>query len=129
MFIRFVSAEVDDDSHLSAGLFCTVSRLIDEVTLPEHEYLALLEPLRWFGLHLKVPFHYRLEPAWLADRALCWFRATAHEHIARAWEVVAILEGRDIFIRTVRCHKTGYVLYEDEFQVLAYPFADMRRAL
>ena len=129
MFIRFVSGEIDDDSHLSAGLFRTVYRLMDEVTLPEYEYLALLEPLRWFGLHLQVPFDYRLEPAWRADQALCWFRATAHEHIARAWEVITILKGRDIFMRTIRCQKTGYVLYEDEFQVLAYPFADLRRSL
>lgn len=129
MFIRFVSGEIDDDSHLSAGLFRTVYRLMDEVTLPEYEYLALLEALRWFGLHLQVPFDYRLEPAWRADQALCWFRATAHEHIARAWEVITILKGRDIFMRTIRCQKTGYVLYEDEFQVLAYPFADLRRSL
>ena len=127
MFIRFVSSDIDDDSHLSAGLFCAVSRLLDEVTLPEYEYLALMEPLRWFRLHLKVPFDYRLDPAALADQSLCWFRASAHEHIARAWEVVSILEGRDIFMRTIWCHKVGYVLYEDEFQVLAYPFADLRR--
>jgi hypothetical protein len=129
MFIRFVSGEIDDDSHLSAGLFCTVSKLLDEVVLPDYEYVALMEPLRWFGLHLKVPFEYRLEPVWLAEQALCWFRPTAREHLYRAWEIVAILEERDIFIRTVRSHKTGYVLYEDEAQVLAYPFADLRRRL
>ena len=129
MFIRFVSAEIDDDSHLSVGLFCTVSKLLDEVVLPDYEYMALIEPLRWFGLHLKVPFDYRLEPASLAEQALCWFRSTAHEHICRAWEIVAILEERDIFMRTVKCHKTGYILYEDEAQVLAYPFADLRRRL
>ena len=129
MFIRFVSGEIDDDSHLSAGLFCTVSKLLDEVVLHDYEYVALIEPLRWFGLHLKVPFDYRLEPASLAEQALCWFRSTAREHLSHAWEIVAILEERDIFIRTVKCHKTGYVLYEDEAQVLAYPFADLRRLL
>ena len=129
MFIRFVSGDIDEDSHLSAGLFCAVHKLLDEVVLPDYEYMALMEPLRWFRLHLKVPFDYRLEPQSLADQALCWFRATAREHVARAWEIVAILEGRDIFLRTIKCHKTGYVLYEDEAQVLAYPFADMRRSL
>jgi hypothetical protein len=129
VFIRFVSGEIDEDSHLSAGLFRAVSSLLDEVVLPDYEYLALMDPLSWFELHLKVPFDYRLEPASLAEQALCWFRPTAHEHLSHAWEVVAILEERAIFMRTVKCHKPGYVLYEDEAQVLAYPFADLRRLL
>src|SRR5262250_1963165 len=109
MFIRFVSGEIHNESHLAAGLFCTVDRLLDEVWLPDHEYLALMEPLRWFDLHLAAPFDYRLEPASLAEQALCWFRGTAHEHLARAWEVAGILDDRDIFMRTIRCHKVGYV--------------------
>ena len=40
MFIRFVSGEIDDDSHLSAGLFCTVHRLLEEEALPDYEYEA-----------------------------------------------------------------------------------------
>ena len=129
MFIRFVCGEIDDDSHLSAGLFCAVEKLLGEVILPDYEYVALMEPLRWFGRHLKVPFDYRLEPSSLAEQALCWFRSTAHEHLTHAWEVVGILEERGIFIRTVKSQKTGYVLYQDEAQVLAYPFADLRRLL
>ena len=35
----------------------------------------------------------------------------------------------DVFIRTTKVERTGYVLYEDEAQVLAEPFADMRRLL
>ena len=37
-----------------------------------------------------------------------------------------ILEERDVLIRTIKYYKTGYVLYEDDVQVLAQPFADMR---
>jgi len=129
MFIRFFSGEIDEFSHVSAGLFSTAYKLLDDEVLPDYEYCALMEPMRWFDLHLKAPFDYRLKPASLADRSICWFRSTAHEHLAKAWEMVAILEARDIFIWTVRCDQPGYVIYEDAVQVLAYPFPDVRRLL
>jgi hypothetical protein len=129
MFIRFVSGKIDASSHVSAGLFRTAYKLLDDEVLPDYEYCALMEPMRWFGEHLEAPFNYRLEPASLADRSICWFRSTAQEHLAKAWEIVMILEARDIFMRTVKCEQPGYIIYEDKIQVLAYPFADVRRLL
>jgi hypothetical protein len=129
MFIRFVSGQIDEHSHVSAGLFCAAYRLRDETPLPDHEYDRLAELMSWFNRHLEAPFSYRLRSPWRARRSICWFRFSAHEHLARAREVVQILEGHDIFMRTVISHRTGYVLYEDEFQVLAEPFADMRDRL
>ena len=129
MFIRFVSGEIDEDSHVLEGLFCAAYRLLNETWLPDYEYEALREPLVWFSNNMKSPFKYRLEPAWLARQSLCWFRPTASEHLRRAWEMVAILEDHQIFVRTVKCHRPGYILYEDRSQVLAYPYADVRRLL
>lgn len=83
----------------------------------------------WFNEHMESPYDYRLEPARLADRALCWFRSTATEHLRRAWEMVALLEQRDILIRMIKTEAPGYILYEDEVQVLAFPNNDMRRLL
>ncbi len=129
MFIRFVSGAIDGDSHLSAGLFGAAYKLLREVWLPEYEYQALREPIDWFNDNLESPFDYRLEPAWLADRSLCWFRSTAREHLSRAWEIVAILEDHDIFMRRIKTKRPGYIIYEDEAQVLAHPYADIRRLL
>ena len=55
MFIRFFSGEIDEFSHVSAGLFSTAYKLLDDEVLPEYEYCALMEPMRWFDLHLKGP--------------------------------------------------------------------------
>ena len=126
MFIRLVSSEVNEDSHVSAGLFCAAFKLLDEMVLSDHEYDAVADLMGWFSVNLRGPFEYRLRSRWRAPRSICWFRYTAHEHLARARDLAMILEERDVFIRTIRCHKTGYVLYEDEIQVLAQPFADMR---
>lgn len=129
MFIRFVSGEIDENSHVSAGLFCAAFKLLDEMVLSDHEYAAVAELMGWFRLNLNGSFEYRLRSRWRAPRSICWFRCTAGEHLARAWELATILEDREVFIRTIRCHKTGYILYEDEIQVLAQPFADMRLLL
>jgi hypothetical protein len=129
MFLRFVSREIDEDSRVSAGLFRAAYKLIEEVCLPDYEYDALREPMKWFNEHMESPYNFRLQPADLADRSLCWFRSTATEHLRRAWEMVAFLEQRDIFIRMIKTEAPGYILYEDEAQVLAFPYKHMRRLL
>jgi hypothetical protein len=126
VFLRFVSGEINEDSHVSAGLFCAAFRLIDEGMLSDYEYAVVAELMGWFNVNLKGPFEFRLRSSWRAPGSICWFKCTANEHLARARELATILEGHDIFIRTIRCQRTGYILYEDEAQVLAQPFADMR---
>lgn len=129
MFIRFVSGEIDDDSLVSAGLFTAAFDLLYDPRLPDDEYYPLRELMDWFNEHLKGPYNYRLRAASRAPRAICWFKPTAREHLSRAWEMAWILERNDVFIRTIKTERTGYVLYEDEAQILAEPFADIRRLL
>lgn len=129
MFIRFVGGEIDEDSHVSAGLFTAAFDLMYEPWLSDQEFYALRDLMDWFNVHLKPPFYYRLRAAWRAPRAICWFKPTAHEHLSRAWEIAAILERNDVFIRTIKAQRPGYVLYEDEAQVFAEPFADIRSVL
>ena len=129
MFIRFVSGKIDEDSLVSVGLFTAVFDLMDDPVLPDDEYYALRELLDWFNVHLRGPFHYRLKAGWRAKRAICWFKPIAQEHLSRAWEMASVLERNDVFIRTIKVQRTGYILYEDEVQVLAEPFAEIRRVL
>lgn len=129
MFIRFVSGAIDDDSHVSAGLFAAAFDLLDEPWLSNEDYYALRELIDWFNLHLKGPVYYRLKSPSRKPRAICWFKPTAHEHLSRAWAMAAILEWNDVFIRTIKTLRPGYVLYEDDAQIFAEPFADIRSAL
>ena len=47
-----------------------------------------------------------------------------HGHIAWMWEVAAILDAHDVKTEMIRTERPGYILYEDEFQITAEPFAD-----
>src|SRR6185295_1249259 len=124
-----IGGEIDDDSRLSMGLFQSVYNAMEDAALPEYEYSALNELLKWFDANLKVPFHYRLRPWYRAQRSICWFRSTAREHLARAWEMAVILEEHDIYMRCIRFREVGQILYEDDAQVLAFPKRDLRRKI
>ena len=120
MFIRFCSGDIHEDSHLAAGLFCAAFDLLESVGLPNYEFDALTELMNWFDKHMHSPFEY-LACKRHYELAVCWFKPTAHEHLARAWELAAILERNDVLIWTIKAPRTGYVHYEDEVQVLARP--------
>lgn len=129
MFIRFVSGEIHEDSLVSVGLFTAASYLLNDPVLPDYEYFLLREPMDWFDEYLEDPFEYRLRAQWRARRAICWFKPTAHEHLSRAWDMAAILERNDVFIRTIKVERAGRVFYEDEAQILAEPSGGIRRLL
>ncbi|MFT6426269.1 MAG: hypothetical protein ACJAYH_001966 [Celeribacter sp.] len=65
-----------------------------------------------------------------ADRdakGLSWFKPTAKEHIAKAFELKAILEENGYAIEVLKESRIGYVTFEDEFQIVAEPFSDTLR--
>ena len=125
MFIRFVSAEIDERSQVAAGLFCAAADLRWSDGLPDYEFDALTELKDWFREHLDSPFdHLRRERRY--EPAICWFKPTAREHLSRAWELVAILERNDVFVWTIKARRVGYVHYEDNVQVFARPYDEVR---
>ena len=59
-------------------------------------------------------------------KAVCWFKPTAHEHIARIRELQALLEICGVGTKMLRTNRPGYAVYEDEYQVAAEPFRGRR---
>jgi len=120
MFIRFHSGDIDEQSHIATGLFCAATELHENARIPDYEFEALTGLLKWFDENMASPFDY-LQCESRYDRAVCWFKSDAHEHLAQAWQLVAILERNDILIWTIKSPRIGFVHYEDEVQVLAQP--------
>lgn len=125
MFIRFVSAEIDHRSHVAAGLFCAASTLRWSDGLPDYEFEALTELKDWFNERMDSPFDH-LPRDRRYEGSVCWFKSAAREHLARAWQLVAILERNDVPIWTIKSLRVGYVHYEDKTQVFARPYDDVR---
>ena len=40
--------------------------------------------------------------------------------------MICVLEMNDIYVRMLKKHRPGYIVYEDDYQVVAEPFADLR---
>ena len=125
MFIRFYSGETDERSQVATGLFCAASELRWSKGLPDYEFDALNELKVWFNENMDSPYEHLRRNHGQYDRAICWFRASAHEHLRRAWELVTILERNDILIWSIKSSRPGYIYYEDQVQVFALPYNDV----
>ena len=80
----------------------------------------------WFSDNLEKPERFsRKRNSYHRDqRAIAWFKDTAAEHLRRIRELVSILEAHGRPVSMLTSARPGYVVYEDEHQVVAEPFAE-----
>ena len=52
------------------------------------------------------------------------FKDSAHAHLERVRRLVALLESSVVAVEMITTERPGYFVYEDEFQIVAEPFAD-----
>lgn len=127
MFIRFVTPWIDYNSQVAAGIFRAAYWLKYEASLPDYEWYYLVDILDWFDLNLEKPVKLRRSTRpHRPNKAICWFKPSARTHLQKAFELATLLENNAIFIRRIKTTKPGYVVYEDEFQVAAEPFSDIK---
>jgi len=84
----------------------------------------------WFNCYLARPSRFTAaRPPYHRKqaKAICWFKDTAHEHIAHAWSFAVILENHDVPVRLLKTKRVGYVVYEDLYQIVAEAFSDSYR--
>ena len=125
MFIRFVIADLDADSGRRQGLFQAGEALIGSGRMNPFDEERLDQTYRWFKLHLPVPTRFALTRRPHAKaQALSWFRDSATEHIDRIREYQRVLETYGVQVEMLQTTRPGYIVFEDEYQVAAYPFAD-----
>jgi hypothetical protein len=125
MFVRFVTARLDEDSGKRQGLFQAAFHLRRRGELTTYDHDRLAHVLRWFDEHLPRPS--RLSRSRRPNRkaqAICWFKHGATEHLARMREIQCILETHGVMADMIASRRPGYVVYEDDVQVAAYPFRD-----
>jgi hypothetical protein len=128
MYLRFVVADIDEDSERALGVFHAVWNLRDAGKLHSHEEEHHDSIRWWFHDNLERPTRFTAsKPPFYRkkSRAISWFRDSATEHLSRVRELVVILETHDVSVRMLKAQRVGYVVYEDEYQVVAEPFADL----
>ncbi len=125
-YLRFVVRQKDRDSGVRQGLFQTAIALKRNGTLSMSEASRLHDLGRWFDEHLPRPkrFTRTKNASHKRTRGIAWFKDVAHEHLRRAREMISILETQGVVVEVIETQRPGYVVYEDEFQIVAEPFAD-----
>ena len=130
MYLRFVVTDLHANSERELGIFHAVWKLRDEEELHNYEEELHDTAMKWFDKHLQEPTRFTAsKPPFYRKqkRAISWFKDTAHEHLARVRELVAILEHHGVSVRMLSATRVGYIVYEDEFQIVAEPFTDTIR--
>jgi hypothetical protein len=118
-YIRFVIGRKDEDSQVEQGIFQAAALALEWHTITGADAEELNELRAWFNSNLEKPASFGRDKLRLG---ICWFKAESTEHISRIWEMVRILERNGIYVKKIRTDKPGYLIYEDEWQLVAEPF-------
>lgn len=130
-FVRMVVVgERHPVSGVPVGVVGVAYRLLRQVDLDEDQRLQLTRCIRWFELHLPVPErfnrttskgHYRRQA-----KGISWLRDTASEHLAQLRALADEVRACGYEVVELRETRPGYVVHEDDLQVVAEPFRDTR---
>ncbi len=124
-FIRFITHAVDPNSTRRLGLFHATGNLQDANVLAEYEAAELMAVRDWFDKHLERPDRFaRSTKTGAASRAIGWFKSDATEHIKRMHQMCRLLNEHGIATEMLTTSRPGYIVYEDEHQVAAEPYAE-----
>ncbi len=127
MYPRFIVADIDEDSEKELGVFHAVGNLREANQLYPHEEEQHDLIRQWFNEHLEKPTRFTAsKPPFYRkkNKAISWFKDSAGEHLARVRSLVAILQNHGVLVQMLKTERVGYVVYEDEHQVVAEPFSD-----
>ena len=87
--------------------------------------------LSWFNANLAIPerFNTSKSKGYYRRNAtgISWLKPTAVEHLEKMREIVAILERNDVRVSQITTDRPGYVVFEDDHQIVAEPFRGERR--
>ncbi|WP_282610184.1 hypothetical protein [Pelagibius sp. Alg239-R121] len=128
MFLRFVRSKTVDGLAAREGFFCAAYELRENATLDRHSLERLETLLAWFRKHLTIPNKFNKSTSKGAYRrdakGLSWFKPNAKDALAKSFELISLLEENGCRIEMLKSKRIGYIVYEDESQVVAEPFSD-----
>ena len=132
MYVRFVlPKKKHPDTGVEAGVFTVAYALRRKSDLPRHEGDELDELLCWFDERLDVPARFNRTKSKgyerRATKGISWFKSTARLHVSKMQRLAVILRGQGLFVTMIKIRNPGYIVYEDDHQVVAEPFNEFRK--
>jgi hypothetical protein len=128
MYIRFVTDQLDPDTNAPVGIFAAAYRLLDQGHITEYQRAEIRATLDWFKANLPVPDRFvRSRKPDREDKGVCWFKTEAVDCMRQIRYLVVLVQEHDIVVRELMTDVPGYMIYEDDSQVVAEPFSSTPR--
>jgi hypothetical protein len=128
-FVRFVVPQIDEESTFRSGVIQAGYALCDSDRLTPEEEARVISAAKWLDKNLPEPkrFARKRNVSHKATRGICWFKDTALESIRYVREIAEVLKAHGVVVEMLTAFRPGYVVYEDEYQVVAEPFSSTPR--
>ena len=128
MFIRFVACDPNRDPDRPAGVFGAAYDILHYETGPKYLRDELRQTLDWFVTNLPIPDRFaRSRRPHRSDDGICWFKMDSVACITHVRYLAYLVDECGIPVRELTTTMPGYVIYEDEAQLVAAPFATTPR--
>jgi hypothetical protein len=126
--IRFVTGARHLPYGHRSGVFAAAYEICREPIAGNSEREELRALLGWFESNLAIPDRLTASRHPRAkESAISWVRASAREHTRKLRRVAAIVSATGIAVDELHTTRPGYVVYQDDHQVVALPFSDTPR--
>ena len=131
MYLRFVGTDTDERTGQATGLMTIAYELRNAGALNLADETQLLTHLHWIQTEIPIPtrFARRRNGHHKETHGLSWVKSEATELIAHLYAIADIAGRHDRMIDVQRTARPGYVVYEDEWQIVAEPFHGEHRTL
>ena len=124
--LRFVLRLPHPDTGGAEGIFRAAYGLQRNPNTSSHDRNELDALLSWLEKNLAVPRRFNRSKSKGFYRrktaGVSWLKSTASEHVGKMRELSAVLERNGIEVSELRTSRPGYLIFEDEHQVVAEPF-------
>ena len=131
IYLRYVTGTPVEGMDARAGFLTAAYALRDDPELPGWAADYLEELLAWFRENLPIPEDFTRSAARHREvdhsRGLSWFKGDAGEVLDKVAELIALLDQFDHVVEQIETERPGYIVYDDDWQVVADPFADTPR--
>ena len=129
--MKYLRIVVDEKLALNGareGFFRKAYELRRNGTMSVDQHRKLDRYLNFLDDHIDVPSKFSKSTSKAAEyretKGICWFKTSANAEVEVALALARLLDDLGIASTVLRTNRIGYVVFEDEVQIVAEPFSD-----
>jgi len=123
--LRFVTEDRHEPFGHRSGIVQKAYNVRDDAETAEHLQKALSTELEWLKLNMCTPSKFTRSAGHRKDEvAISWVKSEAREHVDCLRRIENLLKSTRVPTHCLRTSRPGFVVYEDDVQVVAEPSAD-----